>query len=109
MLILRSVWVRFLFRGLSEAIIGACLTGEHVEDPCLVPASTTPFQSSVGRYVDNCCMGQGSFVMDCGALDDVLGARTGAVRVLVFFKIIHFRISCLLMHQCVCVYVPPVL
>ena len=41
-----------LFRGLSEAIIGKCLTVErvgYVEDPSLVSACTTPFQSSAGR------------------------------------------------------------
>ena len=37
------------------------------------------------RPVDICCMGQGSFVMDCGTLEDVLrGAWAGAVFVLVF-------------------------
>ena len=44
-----------LFRGLSEAIIGKCLTVErvgYVEDPSLVSASTTPFQSSQCRPVD---------------------------------------------------------
>ena len=59
-----------LFRGLSEAIIGKCLTVErvgYVEDPSLVSASTTPFQSSAVRSTSG--MGQGPFVMDCGALD----------------------------------------
>ena len=43
----------------------------------LVSASSTPFQSSAGRSTSG--MGQGHFVMDCGALEDVLrGARAGA-------------------------------
>ena len=40
-----------LFRGLSEAIIGKCLTVErvgYVEDTSLVSASSKPFQSSAG-------------------------------------------------------------
>ena len=38
------------------------------------------------RPVDICCMGQGSFVMDCGALEDVLcGTRAGAILALAFF------------------------
>ena len=55
-----------------------------VEDPSLVSASTTPFQSSAGRSTSG--MGQGPFVMDCGALEDVLrGARAGAILLKFFF------------------------
>ena len=53
--------------------MGECLTVElveYVEDPSLVSASTTPFQSSAGRSTSG--MGQGPFVMDCGALEGVL-------------------------------------
>ena len=95
-----------LFRGLSEAIIGKCLTVErvgYVEDPSLVSASTTPFQSSAGRSTFG--MGQGPFVMDCGALEDVLrGARAGAILLKFFF----LSFSCLQMHLCVCLSLPPV-
>ena len=87
-----------LFRGLFEAIIGKCLTVErvgHVEDPSgLVSASTTPFQSSAGRSTSG--MGQGPFVMDCGALEDVLrGARAGAI-LLKFFSFIFLSPNALL-------------
>ena len=79
-----------LFRGLSEAIIGKCLTVErvgYVEDPSLVSASTTPFQSSACRSTSG--MGQGPFVMDGGALEDFLrGARAGAILFLFFFSFI---------------------
>ena len=98
-----------LFRGLSEAIIGKCLTVErvgYVEDPSLVSASTTPFQSSVGRSTSG--MGQGPFVMDCGALvlEDLLrGARAGAILLLFFF---FLSFSCLPMHLCVCLSLAPV-
>ena len=96
-----------LFRGLSEAIIGECLTVErvgYVEDPSLVSASTTPFQSSAGRSTSG--MGQGPFVMmDCGALEDVLrGPRAGVILLKYFF----FHFSCLPMHLCVCLSLPPV-
>ena len=83
-----------LFRGLSEAIIGKCLTVEcvgYVEDPSLVSAFTTPFQSSADRSTSG--MGQGPFVMDCGALEDVLrGARAGAI-LLFYFFFFHFPVS----------------
>ena len=75
------------FRGLSEAIIGKYLTVERVgfvEDLSLVSASTKPFQSSAGRSTSG--MGQGPFVMDGGALEDVLrGARAGAILLKLFF------------------------
>ena len=92
-----------LFRGLSEAIIGKCLTVErvgYVEDPSLVSASTTPFQSSAGRSTSG--MGQGPFVMDGGALEDVLrGARAGAI-LLKFFSF-HFPVSqCTYVSVCLC-------
>ena len=61
-----------------------------VEDPSLVSASTTPFESSAGRSTSG--MGQGPFVMDCGALEDVLrGARAGAILLKFFF--FHFPVS----------------
>ena len=92
-----------LFRGLFEAIIGKCLTVErvgYVEDPSLVSASTKPFQSSAGRSTSG--MGQGPFVMDCGALEDVLRrARAGAILLKFFF--FHFPVS-----QCTCLSLPPV-
>ena len=95
-----------LFRGLSEAIIGKCLTVElvgYVEDPSLVSASTTPFQSSAGRSTSG--MGQGPFVMDCGALEGVQhAARAGAI--LLLFSFLSF--PCLPMHLCVCLSLPPV-
>ena len=95
-----------LFRGLSEAIIGKCQAVErvgYVEDPSLVSASTTPFQSSTGRSTSG--MGQGPFVMDGGALEDVLrGARAGAILLLFFF----LSFSCLPMRLCVCLSLPPV-
>ena len=95
-----------LFRGLSEAIVGKCLTVErvgYVEDPSLVSASTTPFQSSAGRSTS--VMGQGPFEMDCGALEDVLrGAGAGAILLKFFF----LSFSCLPMRLCVCLSLPPV-
>ena len=91
-----------LFRGLSESIIDERLTVERVgdvEDSSLVSACTTPFQLELCRPVDICYMGQRSFVMDCGALEDVLrGARAGAVLVLAFFP----PFSCLSMHKIMC-------
>ena len=85
-----------LFRGLSEAVIGKCLTVErvgYVEDPFLVSATSTKlFQSSAGRSTSG--MGQGPFVMYCGAFEDVpRGARAGAI-LLKFF----LSFSCLPMH-----------
>ena len=78
-----------LFRGLSEAIIGKCLTVErvgYVEDPSLVSVSTKPFRSSAGRSTSG--MGQGPFAMDCGALEDVLrGARAGAILLKFFLSL----------------------
>ena len=89
-----------LFRGLSEANIGKCLTVErvgYVEDPSLVSASTKPFQSSAGRSTSG--MGQGPFVMDCGALEDVLReARAGAI-LLKFFSFIFLSPKALV---CLC-------
>ena len=44
------------------------------------------------KPIDICCMGQGSFVIDCGALENVLcGTRAGAVLLLGFF--FHFPVS----------------
>ena len=57
------------------------------------------------RPVDICGMGQGHFVMDCGALEDVLrGARAGAILLKFFF----LSFSCLPMRLCVCLSLPPV-
>ena len=94
-----------LFRGLSEAIIGKCLTIERVgcmEDPSLVSASTTPFQSSAGLSTSG--MGQGPFVMDCGPLDlRTFCVEHGLGRFFYCFFFFHFPVSqCTYVSVCLC-------
>ena len=91
-----------LFRGLSEAIIGECLTVERVGDGKIrpwCPHLRTPFQSSAGRSTSG--MGQGPFVMACGALEDVLRGAVWGDSFKVFF--FHFPVSqCTNVSVCLC-------